>query len=87
MNAKADTALSSSPCLDAATESDKFEQRARNLRAFQEKYDAMLYIIEFIAKYHQANPLVAKQDKRGAELQGLALRARQEIRELTQHTG
>ncbi len=81
MNAKQNIAMELASChaplVDTpTTPAAHLEQRAKNLRAFQAKYDAMLYIVEFIGSYHLPDPRNPRQAKEMADLKSLVAQAR-----------
>lgn len=81
MNAKQDLAmkLTSGSALHAdtlVTSEVQLEQRAKNLRSFQEKYDAMLYIVEFIASFHSGDTRNPRQAKKMHDLKSLVAQTR-----------
>jgi hypothetical protein len=83
MNAIRDFSVSAAICSPAADPAAaKLAQRMRNMQAFQEKYDAMLYVIEFIANYQCINTVSIRQQKRMAELRLLVTEARSKLKML-----
>jgi len=75
MNATQDIATNSPSCpapvVDAAA-----EQREKNKRSFQAKYDAMLYIVEFIATFHLLDRRNPKQAKKMEDVKSLVAQTR-----------
>jgi hypothetical protein len=83
MNAITDFSVSAASCSPAADPAAaKLEQRLRNIQAFQEKYDAMLYVIEFIANYQSINTVSIQEQERLAELRLLVTEARSKLKTL-----
>ena len=80
MNLRQNAAMKPSGYAIASAVSDaKTEQRAINVRAFQEKYDAMLYLVEFIASLQLVGLIGTKnpqQAKKMEELKSVVAQAR-----------
>ena len=74
MNATQDITIKSANC--PATTAEQLEQRAKNLRSFQEKYDAMLYIVEFIASFHLGGARDSRQPNKMDEVKSLVQKTR-----------
>lgn len=57
----------------------KIEQRAINLRAFQEKYDVMLNFVEFMASLNMVGIKNLRQKKKMDELKSLVAETRDRL--------
>lgn len=80
MKAKQDLALKSASCpASFAVAVEQHEQRAKNLRSFKAKYDAMLYMVEFMASFQQLAAKNPKQSKAMEEVKSLADQARNKM--------
>jgi hypothetical protein len=76
MNATDDIAMKSASSLVPLVDIPATTQREKNLRSFQEKYDAMLYIVEFIASFHLGDIRNSEQAKKMDDLKSLVVQAR-----------
>lgn len=80
METKQDSAMILANCHAASCNTaSRIEQRANNLRAFQKKYDAMLYLIEFMALFHQIGTRCSGHSKEMEEVRSLVIQARNEL--------
>jgi hypothetical protein len=90
MNTITDSAVSAAACLPAAAAAAaeaKLGQRLRNIQAFQQKYDAMLYLVEFIANYQPIDTASIQQQKHMAELRQMVSEARGKLKALNSAAG
>ena len=75
MDAKQDIAMNPANC-PASSVDTSTTQREKNLRSFKAKYDAMLYIVEFIATFHLRNIRNPRQAKKMADLKSMVVQTR-----------
>jgi hypothetical protein len=76
MNLNQDIATKSASCTTSLVDVPATTQREKNLRSFQGKYDAMLYIVEFIASIHLRHTKSSIQAKEMEEVKSLVAQSR-----------
>lgn len=76
MNANQDNAMKSASRSTSLVDVQATTQREKNLRSFQAKYDAMLYMVEFMAAFHLRHIRNPKQKKEMEDLKSLVNQTR-----------